>query len=173
MQDVAVISNDDSLTKHVKLDDHKGVQAPLSGQSCTLEFDGASKGNPGLAGAGAILRADDGSFICRLREGLGVATNNAAEYRAIILGLNYALSKGFTSIRVQGDSKLVCMQIQGLWKVKNQNISSLYEQAKQLKDRFLSFRIIHVLRESNSDADAQANIAVELADGQIQEEIEK
>ncbi|TMX05171.1 hypothetical protein EJD97_002032 [Solanum chilense] len=171
--DVAVISNDDSLTKHVKLDDHKGVQAPLSGQSCTLEFDGASKGNPGLAGAGAILRADDGSFICRLREGLGVATNNAAEYRAIILGLNYALSKGFTSIRVQGDSKLVCMQIQGLWRVKNQNISSLYEQAKQLKDRFLSFRIIHVLRESNSDADAQANIAVELADGQIQEEIEK
>ncbi|XP_006363531.1 uncharacterized protein [Solanum tuberosum] len=170
----AVISNDDSLRKHVKLDDHKGDQALPSGQqSCTLEFDGASKGNPGLAGAGAVLRADDGSFICRLREGLGVATNNAAEYRAIILGLNYALSKGFTSIRVQGDSKLVCMQIQGLWKVKNQNISTLYEQAKQLKDRFLSFRIIHVLRESNSDADAQANIAVELANGQIQEEIEK
>lgn len=89
------------------------------------------------------------------------------------MGLNYALSKGFTSIRVQGDSKLVCMQIQGLWKVKNQNISTLYEQAKQLKDRFLSFRIIHVLRESNSDADVQANLAVELADGQIQEEIEK
>ncbi|KAK4720334.1 hypothetical protein R3W88_010567 [Solanum pinnatisectum] len=169
----AVISNDDSLRKHVKLDDHKGDQALPSGQSCTLEFDGASKGNPGLAGAGAVLRADDGSFICRLREGLGVVTNNAAEYRAIILGLKYALSKGFTSIRVQGDSKLVCMQIQGLWKVKNQNISTLYEQAKQLKDRFLSFRIIHVLRESNSDADAQANIAVELANGQIQEEIEK
>ncbi|KAJ8563085.1 hypothetical protein K7X08_031537 [Anisodus acutangulus] len=141
----AVISND-SLRKHVKLDDHKGDQPMLSGRSCTLEFDGASKGNPGLAGAGAVLRADDGSFICRLREGLGVATNNAAEYRGIILGLNYALSKGFTSIRVQGDSKLVCMQIQGLWKVKNQNISTLYEQAKQLKDRFLSFRIIHVLR---------------------------
>ncbi|XP_070028052.1 uncharacterized protein [Nicotiana sylvestris] len=142
-------------------------------RSCTLEFDGASKGNPGLAGAGAVLRADDGSFICRLREGLGVATNNAAEYRGIILGLKYALSKGFTSIRVQGDSKLVCMQIQGLWKVKNQNISTLYEQAKQLKDRFLSFRIIHVLRESNSDADVQANLGVELAEGQIQEEIEK
>ncbi|XP_060184422.1 uncharacterized protein LOC132614082 isoform X1 [Lycium barbarum] len=168
----AAISND-SVRKHVKLDDHKGDQvlALPSGRSCTLEFDGASKGNPGLAGAGAVLRADDGSFICRLREGLGVATNNAAEYRGIILGLNYALSKGFTSIRVQGDSKLVCMQIQGLWKVKNQNISTLYEQAKQLKDRFLSFRIIHVLRESNSDADAQANLGVALADGQIQEEI--
>ncbi|XP_009775698.1 uncharacterized protein [Nicotiana sylvestris] len=168
----AVISND-FLRKHVKLDDHKGDQALPSGRSCTLEFDGASKGNPGLAGAGAVLRADDGSFICRLREGLGVATNNAAEYRGIILGLKYALSKGFTSIRVQGDSKLVCMQIQGLWKVKNQNISTLYEQAKQLKDRFLSFRIIHVLRESNSDADVQANLGVELAEGQIQEEIEK
>ncbi|XP_009592427.1 uncharacterized protein [Nicotiana tomentosiformis] len=168
----AVISND-FLRKHVKLDDHKGDQALSSGRSCTLEFDGASKGNPGLAGAGAVLRADDGCFICRLREGLGVATNNAAEYRGIILGLKYALSKGFTSIRVQGDSKLVCMQIQGLWKVKNQNISTLYEQAKQLKDRFLSFRIIHVLRESNSDADVQANLGVELAEGQIQEEIEK
>ncbi|CAN4075652.1 unnamed protein product [Withania somnifera] len=169
----SAVTSNDSLRKHVMLDDHKGDQALSSGRSCTLEFDGASKGNPGLAGAGAVLRADDGSFICRLREGLGVATNNAAEYRGIILGLNYALSKGFTSIRVQGDSKLVCMQIQGLWKVKNQNISTLYEQAKQLKDKFLSFRIIHVLRESNSDADAQANLAVELADNQIQEEIEK
>ncbi|CAN4075650.1 unnamed protein product [Withania somnifera] len=159
----SAVTSNDSLRKHVMLDDHKGDQALSSGRSCTLEFDGASKGNPGLAGAGAVLRADDGSFICRLREGLGVATNNAAEYRGIILGLNYALSKGFTSIRVQGDSKLVCMQIQGLWKVKNQNISTLYEQAKQLKDKFLSFRIIHVLRESNSDADAQANLAVELA----------
>nr|GMD33378.1 uncharacterized protein LOC109166315 [Ipomoea batatas] len=155
-----VMSND-SQRKHVK-SEHNGDQALSSGRSCTLEFDGASKGNPGQAGAGVVLRADDGSLTCRLREGLGVATNNAAEYRAIILGLKYALSKGFTSIRAQGDSKLVCMQVQGLWKVKNQNISPLYEQAKQLKDKFHSFRLIHVLRESNSDADAQANLAVEL-----------
>ncbi|KAL3499740.1 hypothetical protein ACH5RR_038833, partial [Cinchona calisaya] len=82
-----------------------------SGRSCTLEFDGASKGNPGQAGAGVVLRADDGSLSCRLREGLGIATCNVAEYRAIILGLKYALDKGFTSIRVRGDSKLVCMQM--------------------------------------------------------------
>ncbi|KAL3501232.1 hypothetical protein ACH5RR_035681 [Cinchona calisaya] len=144
-----------------------------SGRSCTLEFDGASKGNPGQAGAGVVLRADDGSLICRLREGLGIATCNAAEYRAIILGLKYALDKGFTNVRVRGDSKLVCMQIQGLWKVKNQNISILYEEAKRLKDKFTSFQIIHVLRDSNSEADEQANLAVELADGQIQEEIDK
>ncbi|XP_060214371.1 uncharacterized protein LOC132641406 isoform X1 [Lycium barbarum] len=171
----AVISND-SVRKHVKLEQHKGDQVlalPSSQRSCTLEFDGASKGNPGQAGAGAVIRADDGSFTLRLREGLGVATSNHAEYRGFILGLKHALREGFTSIRVQGDSKLVCMQIQGLWKVKNQNIATVFETAKQLKERFLSFRIIHVLRESNSDADQQANLAVELPEGQVQEEIEK
>ncbi|KAI5352446.1 hypothetical protein L3X38_005337 [Prunus dulcis] len=146
-------------------------QAQLSSSGfCTLEFDGASKGNPGLAGAGAVLRADDGSLICKLHEGLGVRTNNVAEYRALILGLKYALKKGFTKIRVKGDSKLVCMQVQGLWKVRNQNMSDLCEEVKELKDKFLSFEISHVLRELNSEADAQANLAVRLTDGQVQEE---
>ncbi|KAM3303988.1 putative protein isoform X1 [Capsicum chacoense] len=171
----AVISND-SGRKHVKLEHHKPDQVlalPSGQRSCTLEFDGASKGNPGQAGAGAVIRADDGSLTLRVREGLGVATSNHAEYRGFILGLKHALREGFTSIRVQGDSKLVCMQVQGLWKVKNQNIATVFEQAKQLKEQFVSFRIIHVLRESNSDADQQANLAVELPEGQIQEEVEK
>ncbi|GAA0149962.1 RNA processing factor [Lithospermum erythrorhizon] len=140
--------------------------------SCTLEFDGASKGNPGLAGAGAILRADDGNWTCRLREGLGVATCNFAEYRAMILGLKVALHKGFTSIRVQGDSKLVCMQIGGQWKARKQNMRTLHEEAIKLKDEFLSFQIDHVLRDLNSEADSLANFAVRLADGQIEEEID-
>ncbi|GFP80069.1 uncharacterized protein mb2253c [Phtheirospermum japonicum] len=143
------------------------------GRSCTLEFDGASKGNPGQAGAGAVLRSDDGSLILRLREGLGVATNNVAEYRAFILGLKGAIRRGFTGVRVRGDSKLVCMQIQGQWKVKNQNISTLFEEAKKLKDKFVSFQIMHILRDLNSEADAQANLAVELPEGQVQEEIDK
>lgn len=186
----SAVASNDSLRKHIKLEPPKGDQQALSSgvyavgmkeadrgypqqRSCTLEFDGTSKGNPGQAGAGAVVRADDGSLICRLREGLGIATTSVAEYRGFILGLKYAHSKGFTSIRAQGDSKLVCMQIQGLWKVKNQNISTLFQQAKQLKDRFFSFRIIHVLRESNCDADQQANLAIELPDGHVQEEIEK
>ncbi|VFQ87762.1 unnamed protein product [Cuscuta campestris] len=153
---------------------HEAVcsETELPPRSCTLEFDGASKGN-GQAGAGAVLRADDGSLICRLREGLGAATCNVAEYRAMILGLNYALSKGYTSIRVQGDSKLVCKQIQGGFKVKSNNLSNVYARAKHLKDMFRSFEINHVLREFNSDADKQANLAVALPDGHIQEEIEK
>ncbi|XP_051122023.1 uncharacterized protein LOC127245281 isoform X2 [Andrographis paniculata] len=168
-----MLASNDGLTKHLKLDSHKVERNQSACRSCTLEFDGSSKGNPGQAGAGAVLRSDDGSLICRLREGLGVATNNAAEYRAFILGLKYALGKGFTSVRVRGDSKLVCMQIQGLWKVKNQNIFSLYDEAKKLKDKFHSFQIIHVLRDLNSEADAQANLAVDLAEGQVQEEIDK
>ncbi|KAJ6910981.1 hypothetical protein NC652_021582 [Populus alba x Populus x berolinensis] len=97
--------------KHNKLDIQAECQAQSSNsKSCLLEFDGASKGNPGQAGAGAVLRNDDGSLICRLREGLGIATNNMAEYRAILLGMKYALEKGYTKIHVKGDSKLVCMQ---------------------------------------------------------------
>ncbi|GMY26160.1 Ribonuclease HI [Fagus crenata] len=169
----ASISTDPS-GKHVKLDHSALAEAlPTACRSCTVAFDGASKGNPGQAGAGAVLRADDGSLICRLREGLGTATNNVAEYRAMILGLRYAIKRGFTSIRLQGDSKLVCMQVQGLWKVKNQNMSDLYEVAKNLKNKFVSFEINHVLRELNSEADAQANLAISLADGQVQEELDK
>ncbi|XP_070661353.1 uncharacterized protein [Malus domestica] len=137
-------------------------------QTCILEFDGASKGNPGLAGAGAVLRAEDGSAVYRLREGVGIATNNVAEYRAVILGLKYALEKGYKHIRVKGDSKLVCMQVQGLWKTKNQNMADLCEVAKELKDKFMSFEINHVLREYNSEADVQANRAINLRDGQVE-----
>ncbi|KAF8407952.1 hypothetical protein HHK36_007092 [Tetracentron sinense] len=210
----------DPLRKHAKLDHYVEAQSISSDcRSCSLEFDGASKGNPGLAGAGAVLRAEDGSLVCRLREGVGIATNNVAEYRAMLLGLKYALKKGFKQIRVQGDSKLVCMQIQtqldvgscpgiqydpriqrtcpmdqiltrsgypcltvylipvpykknvqGLWKTKNQNMSDLCKEAKELKDKFLSFQISHALREFNSEADAQANLAIHLADGQVQED---
>ncbi|XP_038889960.1 uncharacterized protein LOC120079705 [Benincasa hispida] len=160
----------DPSRKHVKLEDSIVSHALSSNrESCFLEFDGASKGNPGQAGAGAVLRAHDGSVICRLREGLGIATNNVAEYRAILLGLKYALQKGFTRIHVQGDSKLVCMQVQGLWKVKNENISELCNEVIKLKDKFLSFEINHVLRNLNSEADAQANLAITLADGEVQE----
>ncbi|XP_042021370.1 uncharacterized protein Mb2253c-like [Salvia splendens] len=136
--------------------------------SCILEFDGASKGNPGQAGAGAILRSADGNMVFRLHEGVGIATNNVAEYRGCILGLRYALTKGYKHICVRGDSKLVCMQVQGLWRTKTQNMTELCKIAKELKDQFLSFQIMHIERESNTEADAQANFGVHLKMGEIQ-----
>lgn len=132
-----------------------------------LEFDGASKGNPGKAGAGAVLRTEDGSVVCHLREGLGAVTNNVAEYRALIMGLKYALENGYQRIQVQGDSLLVCRQVNGVWKTKDQNIAALCKEVKGLKKKFASFKISHVLREFNSDADTQANYAVNLPAGEL------
>lgn len=160
--------------KHSRLENCIEAQAMSSNcHSWLLQFDGASKGNPGQAGAGAVLRADDGSAVIHLREGVGIATNNVAEYRALILGMKYALKKGIKCIRARGDSQLVCMQFQGIWKTKNQNMADLCEEAKELGKKFLSFQIEHVLREFNSEADAQANLAVNLMNGQVQEEYKK
>lgn len=159
--------------KQLKLQDYTvAVAQPISKRymTCILEFDGASKGNPGQAGAGAILRSPEGGVIARIREGLGIATNNVAEYRALILGMKYCLQKGFKQIQVQGDSKLVCMQVQDLWQTKNQNMAELCKEVKRLKQMFASFKINHVLREYNSDADAQANLGINLRDGEVYEE---
>ncbi|ESQ49953.1 hypothetical protein EUTSA_v10021278mg [Eutrema salsugineum] len=142
---------------------------PANHDSITIEFDGASKGNPGKAGAGAVLRASDKSVLFYLREGVGTASNNVAEYRALILGLKCALEKGFRNVRVQGDSMLVCMQVQDAWKTKHPKMAELCKQAKELKRQFKSFHIQHVDREFNSDADTQANYAIHLAEGQTKE----
>lgn len=160
----------DQARKHLRVGESNVAQKSSNSLTCVLEFDGASKGNPGKAGAGAVLRTEDGSVVWRLREGVGIATNNVAEYRGIILGLKYALMKGFQRIRVQGDSKLVCMQIQNLWQARHKNMIELCKEAKELKDKFSSFQIDHVLRDLNSEADTQANLAVDLADGVVVEE---
>ncbi|KAM0917554.1 hypothetical protein ACQ4PT_009414 [Festuca glaucescens] len=154
--------------KHPKVAEQKPL--PDSHLSCILEFDGACKGNPGKSGAGVIVRRPDGSLIAQLREGLGIATCNAAEYHALFLGLRYAAKEGFKYIRVQGDSRLVCNQAQGLWRPKSDNMADLCKKVKQLKGKFHQIQINHVLREFNADADAQANLAVELPVGGIQEQ---
>ncbi|XP_062230464.1 uncharacterized protein LOC133928245 isoform X3 [Phragmites australis] len=155
-------------TKHPKVAEQEPL--PDSHLSCILEFDGACKGNPGRSGAGAIIRRLDGSVIAQLREGLGITTNNAAEYRALILGLKYASKKGFKYIRAQGDSKLVCNQVQDLWRARNDNMADLCKKVKELKGMFHLFQINHVLREFNADADVQANFAVELPVGEVREQ---
>ncbi|XP_071685147.1 uncharacterized protein [Lolium perenne] len=137
---------------------------------CVVHFDGASKGNPGKSGAGAVLMTEDGRVISRLREGLGVATNNVAEYRGLILGLKYAIRLGFKRIKVYGDSQLVCYQVKGTWQAKKENMMELCKEVKKLQENFISFEVNHVRREWNSEADRQANIAVTLASGAVSEE---
>ncbi|CAN7009586.1 unnamed protein product [Brassica rapa subsp. trilocularis] len=140
--------------------------------SCTIEFDGASRGNPGRAGAGAVLRAPDNTVLFRSREGLGSATNNVAEYRALNLGLETALNNGFRNVRVQGDSQLVCkQQVQGEWRTHHPKMAELCGQAQELMSQFDSCDVQHVPREFNSEADAQASRATNLAQGESQQDI--
>uniref|UniRef100_A0A0D9XKB8 RNase H type-1 domain-containing protein n=1 Tax=Leersia perrieri TaxID=77586 RepID=A0A0D9XKB8_9ORYZ len=134
---------------------------------CLLHFDGASKGNPGKGGAGAVLMTEDGRVISRLREGLGVVTNNVAEYRGLILGLKYAIRHGFKKIIIYGDSQLVCYQVKGTWQTKNQNMMELCKEVRKLKENFISFEINH---EWNAEADRQANIGITLSNGVVSEE---
>ncbi|XP_024641757.2 uncharacterized protein Mb2253c-like [Medicago truncatula] len=138
--------------------------------SCILEFDGAASGNPGPAGAGAILRSEDGSLLYRFREGLGYQTNNVAEYRALILGLKQAVRKGYRNITVYGDSELVINQLKGLWNINNAHLRNLCNEALELRDNFHLFSIFYIPREHNTEADAQANRAIFLGDGQVQED---
>ncbi|XP_057443544.1 uncharacterized protein LOC130735635 [Lotus japonicus] len=139
--------------------------------SCILEFDGASRGNPGPAGAGAVLRAKDGSKVYRLREGVGIQTNNFAEYRGLILGLKHAIQEGYEHIDVKGDSMLVCNQVQGVWRINNQNMAYLCNEVKELRNRFLSFKISHIPREYNYEADVEANLGVNLRAGQVEKNV--
>ncbi|XP_039840727.1 ribonuclease H-like [Panicum virgatum] len=112
--------------------------------SCILEFDGACKGNPGKSGAGVIIQRLDGSVIALLREGLGITTNNAAEYRALILGLDYAAKKGFKHIRAQGDSKLVLSGMPGdgadAMDTLNKSIKTLPDQMTSLAKDFKALK---------------------------------
>ncbi|CAH8385692.1 unnamed protein product [Eruca vesicaria subsp. sativa] len=136
-------------------------------KDCIIEFDGASKGNPGRAGAGAVIRdAHDNSVLHRVQEGLGTATNNVAEYRALNRGLEFALSEGYRNVQVQGDSQLVCKQVRGEWKANHPQMAELRNQARELGSQFNTFDIQHIPRESNSAADAQANQAANLAQGE-------
>ncbi|KAL6641030.1 hypothetical protein ACP70R_019211 [Stipagrostis hirtigluma subsp. patula] len=142
-------SSSSSLLPPNKLNHSRAVDAqPVSKQYMVgiLHFDGASKGNPGKAGAGAVLMTEDGRVISRLREGLGVVTNNVAEYRGLILGLKYAIRHGFKKIKVYGDSQLVCYQVRGIWQTKNQNMAELCNEVRRLKENFHSFEINHVRR---------------------------
>ncbi|CAL9136921.1 unnamed protein product [Musa textilis] len=167
---ISVIT-DEPVKKHGKLVySSKQKQLSVNSMSCTVEFDGAPAGKASHGGAGAILRTEDGSVISRVREGLGAVTNYTAEYRALILGLRHALKKGFKQIHVQGDCQLVCFQVQGLSAARKKHLVGLFEEAKALKEMFVSFSISHVKKAMNSDAYAQADLATKLPVGEVREE---
>jgi len=125
-----------------------------------LFTDGASKGNPGLAGAGWMLINERDSILVKDSKFLGEATNNEAEYQALILGLKNALSCGVQEIRVHMDSELLVRQINGLYRVKNPRLTVFFHQVRDLLSNFAKYAIIHIPREENREADRMANEAI-------------
>ena len=128
-----------------------------------LYTDGGARGNPGPAGIGVVLENSEGEVVAEIAEEIGYATNNVAEYRALIAGLELALEHGCNELEVRIDSKLVAMQVEGRWKIKSDSLRSLAVKARSLVDRFGQVSISHVPRLENARADRLANIGMDSA----------
>lgn len=130
-------------------------------ESLHLHIDGASRGNPGEAGFGVYVTTPDGTPVAELYGYLGQATNNVAEYQALIHALRYALAQGATAVKVFSDSELVVRQIAGIYRVKHPDMLPLHREAAALFSRFREKSLSHVRREDNRDADRLANRALD------------
>ena len=122
-------------------------------------IDGASKGNPGLSGIGVII-CKNGEVIGNISRFIGKATNNVAEYKSLIFALQESLIERADRLRVFSDSELLVNQINGEYKIKNENLRALYVQVMHLKKEFKFFEINHVPRSQNRGADKLANLAI-------------
>ncbi len=128
-----------------------------------LSTDGGARGNPGPAAFGYVLETEDGTVLDARGEAIGVATNNVAEYRALIAGLEAALERGVTELEVVSDSELVVKQMRGEYKVKNAALRELSAEAARLARRLDKVVYTAVRREHNELADRLVNEALDAA----------
>jgi ribonuclease HI len=145
-----------------KIEEETGVNV------VTLAVDGAARGNPGPAGAGAAILDGQGRSLAEKTLYLGTATNNEAEYQALVMGLQLALERGYPRIRIQTDSELMAKQIAGEYKVKEPRLKKMFAQAHALLEKFQKWEIKPVPRTENRLADRLSNIAI---DKQVKEEL--
>ncbi|MGE5585329.1 MAG: ribonuclease HI family protein [Bacillota bacterium] len=136
-----------------------------TGCELTIYSDGASRGNPGPAGIGAVLLDENGNVVAEISEGIGTATNNEAEYMALSKALERAKTLGARRVRVYVDSELVARQISGQYAVKSDRLRPLVERVQKLRRSFESCRVTHVKRGMNARADELANMGIDAADG--------
>lgn len=126
-----------------------------------LFTDGASRGNPGPAGAGIWITDPKGNLLGKKAVFLGENTNNAAEYLALLIGLEEALALSPTNLKVHLDSELAVKQINGIYRVRNADLAPLHDRVQRLLSRFSNVRVVHVPREKNTAADRMANQAID------------
>jgi len=135
---------------------------PVSGPDTLIaNIDGGARGNPGPAGYGVFLQDPKGRTVAELHRYLGHQTNNVAEYTALLAALEYAIQHHARALRVRSDSELLVKQIKGVYKVRSEGLLPLYQRAQRMMLELEDFRIEHVRREQNSDADRLANKAMD------------
>jgi ribonuclease HI len=137
----------------------RGTGAAVS--RVTVNVDGGARGNPGPAAIGVVLRGGDGEVLEKVGEKIGEATNNVAEYRALLRGIELAGEHGASELELVGDSELVVRQVEGRYKVKNAGMKELYDEVVRALRGFDSWSIRHVRRAENADADRLVNEALD------------
>jgi ribonuclease HI len=126
-----------------------------------VHTDGGSRGNPGPAAIGAVICDREGRVLAEIAEALGVATNNVAEYTAVLRALERAHELGARRVDLKADSKLLVEQLNGRWKIKNPTLRVLHEKVREAAKRFDAVTYTHVRRERNVEADALVNVALD------------
>ena len=124
-------------------------------------IDGGSRGNPGPAAYGVVIRNARGEIVAKLKKYIGQNTNNVAEYFGLIAALDYAQTHEIRALRIESDSELLVKQMRGHYKVKSEDLRPLFERARKMAQTLESFRIDHVYREQNREADALVNQALD------------
>jgi ribonuclease HI len=137
------------------------VTSPGEVRRVRIFTDGAARGNPGPAGAGAVILDGQGRVLARLGRFLGKQTNNVAEYQGLLLGLRRARQMGAREVEVRADSQLLIRQLQGKYAVKNEVLKRLHEEALALLRSFDQSELVHVPREQNALADEMSNRAID------------
>jgi ribonuclease HI len=125
-----------------------------------INTDGLSKGNPGTAAIGATIKDERGKMLATISQGIGITTNNVAEYKALIAALKQALKMKGTQVEIRADSELMIRQLNGRYKIKAEGLKPLYIEVTQLLAKFESVALKHIPRELNAEADKLANDAV-------------
>jgi ribonuclease HI len=130
----------------------------------TAYIDGGARGNPGPAGYGVHIESPDGEVLAELHGGIGIATNNVAEYHGLLAALQWAIDHGHSDVHIRADSELLVKQMRGEYKVKNPGLQPLYVRARLMVMQLSNVTFEHVRRERNKDADRLSNLGMDEAE---------
>ena len=133
----------------------------------TAYIDGGARGNPGPAGYGVHIEGPDGALLDQLHGGIGIATNNIAEYNGLLAALRWAVENNVSRVHIRADSELLVKQMRGEYKVKNPGLQPLYVRARLLVAELDDVKFEHVRREFNAEADRLSNLGMDEAEARL------